>query len=137
MSDQKDQKGGPEYSVDEILAEYGSGKSRGTKVLDFPDPKPEPEPPEAVAQEPTRVFPTVLEGKGAAKAPADPPAEDKPIPEIVPENVGRKLGAQLHTLLRKADNFADHMYDQAEPDEDALRAEKIHPRRGSGESARR
>ncbi len=127
MSDQKDQKGGPEYSVDEILAEYGSGKSRGTKVLDFPDPKPEPEPPEAVAQEPTRVFPTVLEGKGAAKAPADPPAEDKPIPEIVPENVGRKLGAQLHTLLRKADNFADHMYDQAEPDEDALRAEKYTP----------
>ena len=42
MSDQKDQKGKREYSVDEILAEYGSGRSAGTKVVDFPERRDKP-----------------------------------------------------------------------------------------------
>ena len=133
MADQKDQKGGPKYSLEDILAEYGSGKyNRGTKVLEFPgredlpqDDAPEGDVPEGAApgEEPTRRFPTVLE----RKAPPGAPPEEKPIPEIVPENVGRRLGAQIHTLLRRADNFADHMYDEAEPDEAVRRAEKYIP----------
>ena len=121
MSDQKDQKGKREYSVDEILAEYGSGRSAGTKVVDFPERKDTPG--QTAPEEPTLRFPTVLEGK----PPATKPAEAKPIPEIVPEGVGRRLGARLHTLLRKADHFADHMYDQAEQDEEARRVEKYIP----------
>ena len=110
MSDQKDKKGRREYSVDEILAEYGSGRSAGTKVVDFPERKDKPG--QGAPEEPARRFP------------AKSPAEDKSIPEIVPENVGRRLGAHLHTLLRKADHYADHMYDQAEQDEAARRVEK-------------
>lgn len=123
MSDQKNQKGGQRYSVDDILAEYGSGRYRGTKVLDFPEQEDPPARGSSEESEPTLVFPTVLEKKTPPKA----SAQAKPIPEIVPENVGRKLGAQLHTLLRKADHFADHMYDQAEPDEAVQRAEKYIP----------
>ncbi len=123
MSDQKDKKDGQRYSVDEILAEYGSGRYKGAKVLDFPEREEQPPRDAPEEPEPTLVFPTVLE----KKEPPKKPAEDKPIPEIVPENVGRKLGAQLHTLLRKADHYADHMYDQAEPDEEARRAEKYIP----------
>lgn len=121
MADQKDQKGRREYSLEEILAEYGSGRSKGAKVVDFPEQKGEPA--QGASEEPTLRFPTVLEKKPQARN----PAEDKPIPEIVPKNVGRKLGARFHTLLRKAEHYADHMYDQAEPDEEARRAEKYTP----------
>ena len=118
MSDQKDQKGGREYSVDEILAEYGS-KRTGAKVVDFPEQKGESA--EEDRLERTLRFPAA--GRTAPK----PPAKDEPIPEIVPESVGRSIGARVHTLLRKADHYADHMYDQAEPDEAARRAEKYTP----------
>ena len=121
MSDQKNQKGRREYSVDEILAEYGSGRSVGTKVVDFPERKDTSA--RSAPEEQTLRFPTVLEGKTPAKNMAD----DKPIAEIVPESMGRRLGARFHTLLRKADHYADHMYDQAEPDEEARRAEKYTP----------
>lgn len=128
MSDETKKPGGPEYTVDEILAEYGS-KGRGAKseppkgrrpqkVVDFPTEKlPILPPDEEVPHPPVR----------EVKKPVPKPKGDKPMPEIVPENVGRKLGAQLHTLLRKADNFADHMYDEAELDPEALRAEKYIP----------
>ena len=118
MSDQKDKKGRREYTVEEILAEYGSGRSVGSKVVDFPERKDKPG--QGASEEHTLRFPTVMEGKPKARD----PAEDKPIAEIVPEGVGRRLGARLHTLMRKADHFADHMYDQAEPDEEARRVEK-------------
>ena len=121
MSDQKDQKGGWRYSVDEILAEYGSGRSKGTKVVDFPEQRDKPG--QDAPEEHTRRFPTVVEGKNPAKK----PAEEKPIAQIVPEGVGRRLGARFHTLMRKADHYADHMYDQAERDEEARRVEKYIP----------
>lgn len=126
MSDETKTPGGSEYTVDEILAEYGSkGKGAGIeppngrkskKVVDFPTGEVPPLPPE--------------EGTTPGRAPKKPTAKPKagePIPEIVPENMGRTIGAHLHTLLRKADHFADHMYDQAEPDPEALRAEKYTP----------
>lgn len=129
MSDKIKTPGGREYTVDEILAEYGSKGRREApapekpekprKVVDFPTeklPPIHPAPPGDGPDEPTIRL---------VKKPPEP--EDKPIPEIVPENMGRKLGAQIHTLLRKADHFADHMYDQAEPDEEARRAEKYIP----------
>ena len=121
MSERKDKKGRREYSVEEILAEYGSGRSKGTKVVDFPERKDQSA--QDAAEEPTRRFPAVPEGKDPAKK----PAQDKPIAKIEPESVGRRLGARFHTLMRKADHYADHMYDQAEPDEEALRAEKYTP----------
>lgn len=132
MSDETKKPGGQEYSVDEILAEYGSkgkkakpeppksGKSK--KVVEFPTEKL----PKLSEEEKEAPNPPSRAAKKPAAKPAKP-AEDKPIPEIVPENVGRAIGAHLHTLLRKADNYADHMYDQAEPDPEALKAEKYIP----------
>ena len=43
MSDQRDQKGRKEYSVDEILAEYGSGNyGKSKKVVEFPEGRSAP-----------------------------------------------------------------------------------------------
>lgn len=130
MSDETKKPGGREYTVDEILAEYGSKGKKVTgepsqgekpkKVVDFPTEKLPvlPSDEEDVPQPPART---------AVKKPAAKPKADKPIPEIVPENVGRTIGAHLHTLLRRVDNYADHMYDQAEPDEETRKAEKYIP----------
>ena len=123
MADDKEKKGGKGYSVDEILAEYGSGKYPKPKVVEFPERQTPQEPPAPAGGPDDGELPQPLVRE--VKKPA--PKEDKPIPEIVPENMGRAIGAQLHTLLRKADHYADHMYDQAEPDEETRRAEKYTP----------
>ena len=125
MADDKEKKGGPDYDLDDILAEYGSGKYKKPtrKVVEFPSEVPPAPPPEAEEGPDVPQFP-IREVKKPPKK-ADKPA--RPIPEIVPENVGRAIGAHLHTLLRRADHFADHMYDQAEPDPETLRVEKYTP----------
>ena len=128
MSDHRKKTDRPEYTVEEILAEYGSKGSqtqgpkrpeKARKVVEFPTEKlpPLPRDGEDVPQPTSQ----------RAKKNASKSGTDKPVPEIVPENVGRFLGARFHTLLRRADNFADHMYDQTELDEAARRAEKYIP----------
>ena len=101
MSDRKDQQNNQDFSVDEILAEYSSK----SKVIEFP--------------------------KDEDDLPADPmprPArKPRPVDEIVPETPVHGLAARIATLRRKADHYADHMYDQAEPDEETLLAEKYSP----------
>lgn len=107
MSDRKDQSN-QDFSVDEILAEYGSGKyQKSPKVVEFPQP-----------EEPFDELPPVITPR---------PRREEPVDEIVPESVGRSLAARLSTLLRRADHYADHMYDQAEPDEETRKAEKYIP----------
>ena len=126
MSDETKKPTGPSYDLDDILAEYGSKGRVQTpeepkKVVDFPTgklPPVPPAPPGDSTDEPTIRL---------VKKPAAKPKADGPIPEIVPENMGRAIGAHLHTLLRRADHFADHMYDQAEPDEETRKAEKYIP----------
>ena len=104
MSERKDQKNEQGYSVDEILAEYGSGP----KVVEFPASTPaEPEPP--------------------VPRPAKAPADSRPMDSIRPETPARGLAARVATLRRKVDHYADHMYDRAEPDEATLKAEKYIP----------
>ncbi len=129
MSDETKTPGGPEYTVDEILAEYGS---KSKKAASEP---PRGEKARKVVDFPTGKLPTLPAGGGdppqppprGAKKPSAKPKAEEPMPEIVPENMGRAIGAHLHTLLRRADNFADHMYDRAEPDPEALKAEKYTP----------
>ncbi len=103
MSDRKDQQNNPnsDFSVDEILAEYGSK----SKVIEFP--KDEGDLPDDPMPRPAR--------------------KPRPVDEIVPETPLRGLAARIATLRRKADHYADHMYDQAEPDEETLLAEKYIP----------
>lgn len=118
MSDKNDPKQ-QEYSLDDILAEYGSGKYRNTsKVVELPErerasaapPEPGPEP---------VTFPP-REEKPAA-------SEEEKMAEIRPVSLFHGLAARFHTLMRRADHYADHMYDQAEPDEETLRAERYIP----------
>lgn len=101
MSDRKDQQNTQDFSVDEILAEYSSK----SKVIEFP--QEEDELPDEPVPRPAR--------------------KPKPVEEIVPETPMHGLAARLATLRRKADHYADHMYDQAEPDEETLLAEKYIP----------
>lgn len=117
MSDRKDQQNN-RYSVDDILAEFGSGKYREepSKVVEFPPRE------ESFNEEPPILRPA------PKKEPAkEEPAKRAPMDEIVPETVGRGLAARLSTLLRRADHYADHMYDQAEPDEATRKAERYMP----------
>ncbi len=102
MSDRKDQQNNnSDFSVDEILAEYSSK----SKVIEFP--------------------------QGEDDLPDDPmprPArKPKPVDEIAPETPLHGLAARVATWRRRADHYADHMYDQAEPDEETLLAEKYIP----------
>ena len=117
MSDRKDQPKN-EYDLESILTEFGSGKYRNAESEERPDPPskvvefPKPEEP---FNEPPPVFPK-----------KESPRQEE-LDEIVPETVGRRLAARLSTLLRRADHYADHMYDQAEPDEATRKAEKYIP----------
>ena len=87
MAERKDEKkAGQEYSVDEILAEYGS-----SRVVEFP--------------ERDRTAPPAEDRPSAPDGPRqEPPREPKPVDEIVPPTVGRKLAARLSTLRRRADH---------------------------------
>lgn len=66
---------------------------------------------------------------------ANPPATDQepeeqepaPMPVIQPATLLRNLAARLSTLQRRADHFADHMYDQAEPDQETVKVETYLP----------
>lgn len=113
MSDRKDQPNN-DYSLDDILAEFGTGKYKKppSKVVEFPQRE------EPFDEEPPVIVPPPKK---------ESPAAEEPVDEIVPETAGRKLAARLSTLLRRADHYADHMYDQAEPDEATRKAEKYIP----------
>ena len=102
-----------EYSLEDILAEYGSGRHEPEKVVEMPEPVPEPE--DESDPEP---FPIHRRTE---------PEEEEPMAEIRPVSFLHGLAARVHTLRRRADHYADHMYDQAEPDEATLRAEKYIP----------
>ena len=135
MADDKEK--APDYSVDEILAEYGSCKK--PKVVEFPEqaaarPRPKKEidlpgpdglpPAEEEAPEP--------EESGLPQPPTpiqNPPRaeEQEPMPEIVPQGIRRTIGARLSALMRRAEHFADHMYDEAEPSEEDKKAERYMP----------
>lgn len=119
MSDHKDPRQ-QEYSVDDILAEYGSGRYRTSKVVEFPEQEKAPAvsaPPEP-GPDPV-VFPS--------KEPSAPDEEEEEMAEIEPVSVFHGLAARFHTLMRRADHYADHMYDRAEPDEETLKAERYLP----------
>ncbi len=182
--DQNDQK--REYSVDEILAEYGSGGSDRSKVVDFPEaeeravlqqtgrlpgvPKQQAGHAPAAVRQQTIRFPAVSErqqaappeqpptrpgadvdeptitwrkqgggqetprGEGSAAAPPDDGRDG--IVEIEPATPLHGLAARLSTIRRRADHYADHMYDQAQPDEEAQKAEKYLPGVDREESAK-
>ena len=121
MSDHKDPKQ-QEYSLDDILAEYGSGRYGKPKVVEFPERERTPAaPPVPPAPPEPGPDPVVFPQKEEAA-----PSEEE-MAEIEPVSLFHGLAARFHTLMRRADHFADHMYDQAEPDEETLKAERYIP----------
>ena len=103
MSDRKDQQNNQgNFSVDEILAEYGSR----SKVVEFPAED------QSLPEDPM---------------PPRPARKPQPVEEIVPDTPARSMAARIATWRRRADHYADHMYDQAEPDEETRLAEKYIP----------
>ena len=146
-SDRKDQEreNQKQYSVDEILAEYGTGKypKPSQKVVPFPERQPSAARQDTVPLLPEEreesVSPTTPEPgpdpfpvtrSRDRRGPAPAPEGEKapaPVAEIVPDGIGRHLAARLSTLMRRADHYADHMYDQAEPDEETVKAERYIP----------
>ena len=102
MSDQH--KNDQNYSVEEILAEYGTG--RYAKVVEFPRQEVE------------------AQARPPAESAADEPAQ---VIEIGPEGLGDRLAARMSGLVGRMDHYADHMYDQAEPDEQTRKAERHIP----------
>ena len=139
MADGRDER--PGYSVDEILAEYGSGKYQDKpKVVEFPEqaaarprPKKEIDLPGPSGLPPAEEeAPGPEEESGLPKPPTPiqtppKPEAEEPMPEIVPQGLRRTIGARLSALMRRADHFADHMYDEAEPSEEVKKAEKYMP----------
>lgn len=131
MADHKDPKDKQEYSVDDILAEYGSGKYGKPKVVEFPgreDRRPEPGPQRPVRpKQPPRPEPQEKQPEGDGEDAGADREEDDGIVEIEPVSPFHGLAARFHTLIRRADHYADHMYDQAEPDEETVKAERYIP----------
>jgi len=151
MSERDDHKGQDdkkrEYSVEEILAEYGSGKYSRSKVVDFPDQEERelfqqtgrlPGLSRQQAGRASKPLPSrpAKDAKAQADRPGEAEQEQEPkapkdeggdIVEITPESPLRGLAARLSTMKRRADHYADHMYDQAEPDEETKKAEKYLP----------
>lgn len=148
MSEHDNHDKGKDFSIDEILAEYGSDSRERPKVVDFPEPerreamqqtrrltgtlRQPSDRPVSTGQQTIR-FPTPP--KHPPAQPEEPPSPTPPPPEaaeddiveIEPESPLRGIAARLSTIKRRADHYADHMYDQAEPDEAARRAERYLP----------
>lgn len=97
------------------------------KVVHFPDQPPKSsklsKQPPSSGPEPVRFF-----KKGSAPRRVQGTAPDSSsMPVIEPSSLLRNLGARLSTLQRRADHYADHMYDQAEPDSETVKAETYLP----------
>ena len=100
----------PSYTVDEILSEFSSYRSN--RVVPFPTQDPMEEDDEEL--------------------PADPmPRRSKPEVQKKAEIIGLPLSVLLkekvRSLFRRADEYADQMYQQAEPTPDELEAEELIP----------
>lgn len=134
MSDHRDKDDhNKDFSVDDILAEYGSkSPKKPRKVVDFleetgrmaairvpEDGLSEKEYGKDKAKEKGKVRPPAGDLDASAdEADGEETQEEKVIIEIGPKDTFHRTVAWFSTFRRRADHFADHMYDQAEPDED-------------------
>lgn len=113
---------GNDYSLDDILAEYSDRKPPGVvaiseqeiendNLLLFPDILPPPQPPEPEDEPCAQDVQAIVEPDTPVS-----PEEPQPEPTSEPDNVvafpekESPLSALLHDLSRKADNYAEHMF---------------------------
>lgn len=114
--------------ADQPAPSQGEGKS---KVVPFPEKKKKKKD-QAAQQSPVDGpepvhFEKKAQPQDAQQAQEVAEQEAQPMPIIEPATVLRHLGARLSTLRRRADHFADHMYDQAEPDSETRKVETYLP----------
>lgn len=95
-----------------------------TKVLPFPD-QPSASPTNTSAHSPQRAPFSKQRAKPHARLKSG--GSRAPMPVIRPANLLRHVAARISTLQRRADHYADHMYDQAEPDQETVKAETYLP----------
>ena len=162
----KEKPGGEEFSLEEILAEFGSGSTR--RARDREDTVPFPIVPKsrpaqsAPAKGGGRVvaFPSSKGGEGGKTAPVERqappqrPAEPKPEAKAEPPRAESKvvdfpgeeapatdnpIAERLNRLVRKADDYAAHMFEEEgkEHDEQVRRAEAYIPGTDEEEEASR
>lgn len=114
----------PEFSLDEILAEFSSSRPREGDVAvprrkipviraDAPE---RPEPPSAPVEEP----PEKPADDKVIQFPGTPPAEqDAPDADMDDTLLGK--------ILKRADDYSSHMFEDAEPTEEEQKAERYLP----------
>lgn len=115
---------GGDYTLDDIMAEYGhapkpeSPDSSGSKVVAFPGMQSAPQAP----AEPEA-------GGNPPEAPEDLPEAEEPAPVIPFPQEENVLSAFLKDLGRKADDYADHMFEEDESidKEEVRRLERLIP----------
>ncbi len=132
-----------EFTLEEILAEFGSGlhakppgpdlpwpeaKRRPNppeNVVPFPGPGPEVDPPEADAPDPEETDPA--SGQAPPSQTGQQPTEEKVLP--FPEDDTPPLQAGLEHLKQKADTYAQQMFEQegVEASDETLRIERLIP----------
>lgn len=98
-----------------------------TKVVPFPQKEKPVQPQQLPSSGPEPVEFARSETKVSAQGPKPQAQEPSPMPVIQPATLLRNLAARMSTLQRRADHFADHMYDQAEPDQETVKAETYLP----------
>lgn len=97
------------------------------KVVPFPEKKKQPQPQQSPTPGPEPVDFSHSKQESSPQGQTRGEQEPPPMPVIQPATLLRNLAARLSTLRRRADHFADHMYDQAEPDQETVKAETYLP----------
>lgn len=152
MSDDRDDKlnthqtDGSEYSVEEILSEFSSSRNASrNRVVPFPTERTRRPLEEAEkagdlpgGPEPVPSVPSPGAGRSGRRSAARPkhsppeeqPQEPKKTAEIIdlpPESLTFALSQKVRGLFRQAEEYADQMYQQAEPTPEELEAEQYIP----------
>ncbi|OUN20951.1 hypothetical protein [Pseudoflavonifractor sp. An85] len=118
----------PEQAPQEQEPQAEEEEPSKAKVVPFPDQQPQPK----VPDQPPTPGPEPVQFAKKEPQPQQNQANEEdgdeaPMPVIEPATLLRHLGARLSTLQRRADHYADHMYDQAEPDSETVKVETYLP----------
>lgn len=116
-----------EFSLEEILVEYGGGG----KVVPFPGVRkdPEPELPPQPPPEPEEAPPLPPKAERGKQKRAGEKVVDLPVGGGEEDAPASPLQLGIEKLRKKADDYAEHMFEEegVEDDEDVRRAEKYLP----------
>ena len=116
------------YSVEEILSEFSSSRG-GKRVVPFPAQRPPEDggPEDGGPEDDAQDAPGPGEDPAAPGRPPDDGVHTAEIIDLPPESLLFELKEKVRALFRRADEYADQMYQQAEPSPEELEAEQYIP----------